>query len=130
MPKPESTQVTPDPKLEKRGRRHFSTEYKLKILAEAEACKHGELGALLRREKLYSAQLQTWRQELKEQGPEGLSKSKPGPTPKYTAEQKKIQQLERQVQGLEKKLLVANECISLQKKVSSILDHLSSENTQ
>src|SRR5690606_34121955 len=103
--------------------------YKLKILAEADACNHGQLGALLRREKLYSAQLQIWRRELKEQGPQGLSKSKPGPAPKYTADEKRIQYLERQVQGLEKRLLVANECISLQKKVSSILDHLSSETT-
>jgi len=130
MPKPKSTQVKPDPKLEKRGRRQFTTEYKLKILAEADACKHGDLGTLLRREQLYSAQLQKWRRELQEQGPEGLSKSKPGPAPKYTSEEKRIQFLERQVQRLEKKLLVANECISLQKKVSSILDHLSSENTQ
>jgi len=117
MPKPDSTQVTPDPKLEKRGgRRHHSTEYKLKILAEADACKHGELGELLRREKLYGAQLKVWRKELDENGPEALSKSKPGPAPKYTADQKRIQLLETQVQGLEKKLVIANECISLQKK--------------
>ncbi|MDA0737842.1 MAG: hypothetical protein O2999_03635 [Nitrospirae bacterium] len=51
------TQVTPNPVLEKRTRRTFHAEYKLRLLAEAEACKHGELGALLRREKLYSHQL-------------------------------------------------------------------------
>lgn len=59
MPKPPSElsdhQVTPNPKVEKRTRRHFSTEYKLRILAEADACRHGELGELLRREKLYSS---------------------------------------------------------------------------
>lgn len=53
--------MSPTPELEKRTRRGFSTEYKLKILAEAERCAHGELGVLLRREKLYSAQLQQWR---------------------------------------------------------------------
>lgn len=44
------TQVTPEPVLEKRSRRTFKPEYKLRIMAEAGACKHGELGALLRRE--------------------------------------------------------------------------------
>lgn len=68
MPKPPSELpdhlVTPNPKLEQRTRRQFSTEYKLRILAEADACQHGELGELLRREKLYSSQLTTWRKEL------------------------------------------------------------------
>jgi len=53
MPKPvtpatENTQVKPDPALEKRRRRVFSTEYKLRIMQEADACQHGELGPLLR----------------------------------------------------------------------------------
>ena len=56
-----NTQVTPEPALEKRTRREFNTEYKLRILSEADGCKHGELGALLRREKLYSSQLAGWR---------------------------------------------------------------------
>ena len=51
MPKDPSietdTQVTPNPKLEKRTRRTFKPEYKLRIIQEADACKHGELGALL-----------------------------------------------------------------------------------
>ena len=51
------TQVTPESTLEKRTRRTCNAEYKLRIIAEAEACKHGELGALLRRENLYSNQL-------------------------------------------------------------------------
>lgn len=75
MPKPVSklpiTEVSPAPELEKRTRRVFSPEYKLKILAEAERCAWGELGALLRREKLYSAQLQQWRREVAEKGVEG-----------------------------------------------------------
>ncbi len=52
MPKPAAlplpdTHVVPDPMLEKRKRRHFSTEYKLRILAEADQYKRGELGVLL-----------------------------------------------------------------------------------
>ena len=45
------TQVTPEPALEKRTRRQLTPEYKLRVIAQADACKHGELGALLRREK-------------------------------------------------------------------------------
>jgi hypothetical protein len=56
MPKTPSTlpqtQVTPDPILEKRTRRQFTPEYKLRVLAQADACKHGELNGLLRKEKL------------------------------------------------------------------------------
>ena len=51
MPKPVTdlpdSQVSPAPALEKRTRRRFSPEYKLRIITEAEACKRGELGALL-----------------------------------------------------------------------------------
>lgn len=51
MPKPHSdlsnTQVTPEPALEKRTRQQFTPEYKLRIIAKANACQHGELGALL-----------------------------------------------------------------------------------
>lgn len=59
MPKPSSeeseNQVTPNPDQEKRTRHQFSKEYKLRIIAEAEACQHGEVGQLLRREKLYNS---------------------------------------------------------------------------
>ncbi len=43
------TQVKPDPKSETRTRRVFTPEYKLTILRKADACKHGELGQLLRK---------------------------------------------------------------------------------
>lgn len=100
MPKPVTpieSKVEPNPSLEKRTRRVFTPEYKLSIIQQADACKHGELGALLRREKLYSNQLAQWRRELAEDGLAGLSKSAPGPVPKKTAEQKRIEQLEKEV---------------------------------
>jgi len=71
--------VKPDPNLEKRIRRVFTGDYKLSIIQQADACKHGELGALLRREKLYAGQLLQWRREMAEHGVQGLSKSSPGP---------------------------------------------------
>lgn len=123
------TQVTPDPKLEKRTRRIFKPEYKLRIVQEANACKRGELGALLRREKLYSNQLSDWRREYEENGLEGLSKSSPGPTPAKSAEQRQIEKLERQVAKLNNELDIANDCLDIQKKVLSILDRSSSGNT-
>ncbi len=73
MPKPETeilpeTKVTPDPALEKRTRRTFDVEYKVRILNEAAQCRRGEIGALLRREGLYSSQLNAWRREFEQQG--------------------------------------------------------------
>jgi transposase len=120
------TQVTPLPALEKRIRRQFKPEYKLRIIAEADACKHGELGALLRREKLYSSQISEWRREFAENGVAGLSKSAPGPAASRTLEQRRINQLEKENNRLIRKLDIANDCLDLQKKALSMLDRLSS----
>ena len=119
------TQVIPEPALEKRTRRTFNAEYKLRIIAEAEACKHGELGALLRREKLYSNQLSDWRREFAENGVAGLSKSAPGPAASRTPDQRRIDQLEKENSRLTRKLEIANDCLDLQKKALSMRDRLS-----
>ena len=118
MPKPASedlphTEVEPDASLEKRTRRVFTTEYKLRIIAEADQCQHGELGPLLRREKLYHNQLQGWRRELAEGGEQALSKSVPGPKPRLTPEQKELEQLKRENERLTRKLAIAEDCICL-----------------
>jgi len=130
MPKPRSerpdTQVTPEPALEKRTRRQFKVEYKLRIIAEADACKHGELGALLRREKLYSGQLTEWRREYAQHGVAGLTKSAPGPVPSKTPDQRRIEQLEKENKRLNHKLEIANDCLDLQKKALSMLDRIRS----
>lgn len=129
MPKPSSkrpeTQVKPEPALEKRTRRTYSAEYKMKIIAQADACKHGDLGALLRREKLYSNQLSAWRRELAEGGIAGLQKTSPGPNPSKTPEQRHIDKLEKANAHLSRELEIANGCLDLQKKALSMLDHLS-----
>ena len=127
MPKAITTvepKVMPDPKLEKRTRRIFTVEYKLSILQQADACKHGELGALLRREKLYSNQLAQWRREFAEQGVAGLKKSAPGPSSKKTPEQKRIEQLEKENQRLRRQMEVKDGCLMLQKKALELLDSL------
>jgi transposase-like protein len=119
------TQVTPEPALEKRTRRQLTPEYKLRIIAEADACKRGELGALLRREKLYSSQLSDWRREFSENGVVGLSKSAPGPAASRTPDQRRIDQLEKENDRLNRKLEIANDCLDLQKKALSMLDRMS-----
>ena len=130
MPKPSSetssTQITPEPALEKRTRRKFTTEYKLRIIAQAHACQYGELGALLRRENLYSNQLSDWRREYAERGVSGLTKSAPGPAASKTPDQRRIEQLEKDNKRLVRKLDIANDCLDLQKKALAMLDRLRS----
>lgn len=132
MPKPESqlpeNQVIPDAQLEKKTRRRFSTEYKLRILAEADQCAHGELGELLRRENLYSNQLRTWRKQLERGGEAALSKSSPGPKATRTPEQKRIEQLEKELARTKRKLQITEDCVGLQKKALSMLDQSNTGN--
>ena len=130
MPKPDTAQpqeVRPDPKLEKRTRRTFTVDYKLSILQQAAACKHGELGALLRREKLYSNQLAQWRREFDSQGIKGLSKSQPGPAASKSPEQRRIEQLEKENARLKKQLLVKDSCLELQKKALALIEQAERE---
>ncbi len=130
MPKPDTAktqEVRPDPQLEKRTRRTFTVDYKLSILQQAAACKHGELGALLRREKLYSNQLAQWRREFENQGVKGLSKSQPGPAAVKTPEQRRIEQLEKENARLKKQLLVKDSCLELQKKALALIEQAERE---
>ena len=120
-----TTEVTPDPSLEKRTRRTFSTDQKLRILTQADACKHGELGALLRREKIYHNQLSDWRREFAENGVAGLEKSVPGPKASKTPAQRRIDQLEKENSRLNRQLEIANDCLELQKKALSMLARVS-----
>ena len=134
MPKPTThlpeTEVAPDPKSEKRTRRIFTREYKLSILQQAAACQHGEVGALLRREKLYSNQLSQWRRELEAGGADALVKSTPGPASKLTPEQKRIAALEKENAKLRKTIEVKDNCIDLQKKVLAMVEQLEREDMQ
>jgi transposase-like protein len=108
---------------EKPVRRRFSAEYKLRILREAEACQqHGELGALLRREGLYSSHLTTWRQQ-RDQGALDALKAKrrgrkPQPINPLAAENERLR---RENERLAARLKQAETIIDVQKKVSEIL---------
>lgn len=114
---------TPDPEvLPKPKRRTFTAEYKADILAQTEACGPGEIGALLRREGLYSSYLTEWRRERENGAMNGLTPKKrgrkPNPDKELLAE---IEQLRRQVRGLENELYKARTVIDVQKKVAMLL---------
>jgi transposase len=123
-PRSPNSPDVPDPEVpEKAIRRKYPGEYKLKILEEAESCNQsGELGALLRREGLYSSNLTTWRRQ-KEQGMlEALSPKKRGRKAiSKTPLALKVIQLERENQKLRQKLHQAETIIEVQKKISEIL---------
>jgi transposase-like protein len=114
----------PDPEvMEKPKRRHFTAEYKLRILHEAEACAPGELGALLRREGLYSSNLTSWRRQRAKGELAALSAKPRGRKVKPNdARTKRIIELERKNQQLLERLKQAELIIEVQKKVAALLN--------
>jgi transposase len=120
---PVSVSVVPDPEVpEKAVRRRFTAEYKRRILWEAEACKkQGRLGALLRREGLYSSNLITWQRQAERGTLEALSPKKRGPKEKKPDPfLRRITELEKTTQKLEHKLRQAELIIAAQKKIAEI----------
>jgi transposase-like protein len=107
---------------EKAARRRFSLEYKRRVLKEADACGPGEIGALLRREGLYSSHLSVWRAARERGETAGLTPKKRGPkaTPPDPRD-RKIVELERETRRLKSRLERAEALVDLQKKVSMIL---------
>jgi transposase-like protein len=103
----------------KAKRRVFTAKYKAKILREAESCagKRGALGALLRREGLYSSHLTAWRKEAEA----GLEAKKRGPKAKVDARDQRIAQLERQLRRSTERAERAEALVELQKKVSQLM---------
>ena len=120
----QSIVAVPEPEVRERAvRRRFTAEYKLRILKEAESCKErGQLGALLRREGLYSTNLITWRRQMEKGTLEALSPRKRGPKGKRPdPSARRTAEIERENQRLKKKLRQAETIIEVQKKVSEIL---------
>jgi transposase-like protein len=102
-------------------RRQFSAAYKLALLAEAErAAEPGAIGALLRREGLYSSQLTQWRREREAGALEALSRRR-GRKTKMSAEQKRTAALEARNARLEHELSQAHTIIDVQKKLCTLL---------
>jgi len=116
--------VIADPEVpEKARRRQFSATYKLHLLKEADGCDQpGQLGELLRREGLYSSHLASWRRQREEGSLRSLSPRTRGRRPRVTNPlTRRVTDLERENDGLRKRLRQAELIIDVQKKVSQIL---------
>lgn len=111
----------PDPEVRpKANHRRFTAEYKKRILDEVDACtRPGEIGALLRREGLYSSLLSKWRQQRAEGTLAALAPQRRGPKPDPQADE--IARLRRENERLQERLSKAETIIEVQKKVSQLL---------
>ena len=111
----------PDPEVVPRAkRRQFSAEYKLRIVTEADHCtQRGEIGALLRREGLYSSHLTTWRKQRDQGQLQGLTPQKRGRKPDPQAAE--LARLQRENAHLRRRLEQAELIIDVQKKVAQML---------
>jgi len=111
----------PDPEVVPRAkRRQFSAEYKLGILDEADQCREpGQIGALLRREGLYSSHLSNWRRQQRQGQLQGLRSQKRGR--KSDSEAAELKGLRRENERLRQQLERAELIIDVQKKVSQML---------
>jgi transposase len=113
--------VIPDPEVPPRAtRRHFSLDYKKRILEEADACtERGQIGALLRREGLYTSHLDKWRRQREQGTLAGLAPKKRGRKPKPEAVE--LARLRRENERLHHKLQRAETIIAFQKKLADLL---------
>ena len=116
----------PDTEVRPRtARRRFTVAYKRKIVEEAAQCAHGEIGALLRREGLYSSYLTKWRTEY-EAGT--LSNKARGPRANPNAAD--VKRLERENARLQRKLEQAEAIIDAQKKLARLLENQQEDATR
>jgi transposase len=119
-----SSAPTPDPEVAATAkRRRFSGAEKRRILIEADRCtKPGEIGALLRREGIYSSMLATWRKQRGHAERSALAPKKRGPKPDAAlAEKRRADQLARENARLQRELDRAHTIIDVQKKLCTLL---------
>ena len=111
----------PDPEVVPRAkRRRFTAKYKLQILEEVDQCDQpGQIGALLRREGLYSSHLTSWRRQRAAGQLQGLRPKKRGRKPNPQAAE--LAQLRRENERLKARLEQAETIIEVQKKLSQML---------
>src|SRR5580704_18763954 len=107
----------------KAKRRRFSAEEKRRVLQAAATCtQRGELGALLRREGLYSSHLMKWREQAERGEIAGLTPKKRGPEPKVVdARDKQLAEQQRLIAKLTRRVQRAEAIIDVQKKLSQVL---------
>ena len=104
----------------KAKRKHFTGAEKQRILREVEACRGtGEIGALLRREGIYSSYLTTWRRQRESRELDGLAPQKRGPKPNPEAIE--LAKLRHEYARLQERMRQAELIIDVQKKVARML---------
>jgi transposase len=115
---PAPAKPTPNPEVVADARRRsFTLEYKMRILTQADAAKEqpGAVGALLRREGLYSSHLTTWRKEREAGVRRALTPKTRGPKPKLDPQQEELRKLRRENEQLTEALRKAELIIDVQK---------------
>jgi transposase len=117
------SEPAPDPEVRpKAKRRRFSAREKLRILEAADGCRaSGEVGALLRREGIYSSQLSTWRKQRSEGTLHAVAAQKGGRKGHVDARAAELVQLRRENERLQARLAQAETIIEVQKKLSQLL---------
>jgi transposase len=123
----------PDPEVAATAkRRQFSPSERRRILAAADRCsKTGEIGALLRRESIYSSQLATWRKRREATDHAALAPQKRGPkSDPAIAESRRVAELTRDNERLRRKLAQAHTIIDVQKKLCTLLGLPTAEDPQ
>ena len=108
---------------EKAKRRQYSAAYKLKILEQADACaKPGELGALLRREGLYSSHLAAWRKARRKGERKGLEPKQRGPKARVVdPSAQQLAEQEKELARWKARAERAELLVEIQKKVATLL---------
>ena len=114
----------PEPEVVPKGvRRTFTANYKLRIVEEADQCtERGQIGALLRREGLYSSQLATWRRQRDAGGLQALKPKKRGRKASRDTHEVENAALRRENERLQKQLEQAELIIGAQKKLAEALE--------
>ncbi len=103
-------------------RRTFTAAYKARIVKEAQTCaESGQIGALLRREGLYSSAITLWRRQYQSGALRALKDDKRGRKPIRDARDQELERLRSEIGRLNKKLLQAELIIDIQKKVAALL---------
>ncbi len=121
---PSSIALPPDPEVAATAkRRQFSPSERRRILAAADRCsKSGEIGALLRREGIYSSQLATWRKRREATEHAALAPQKRGrKADPAIAEARRVAELTKENERLRRKLAQAHTIIDVQKKLCTLL---------
>jgi transposase len=120
---PSPPPASPDPEIRPKAvRTQWSARDRLRILEAADACPPGELGALLRREGIYSSHLSRWRRQRAQAELAALEpKRRAEPSPETRAQAAELARLQRENQRLQAKLAQAEVIIDVQKKLATLL---------